>query len=78
MWILQIFLFSLITLIFTECDGAESKSVPTIKTAAGRVSGVTEKSFFGKEYLAYYGIPFAEPPIGNLRFKVSFGKIIHL
>ena len=75
MWILQIFLFSLITLIFTNCDGAETHSVPIIKTTAGRVSGITEKSFFGKEYLAYYGIPFAEPPIGNLRFKVSHGKI---
>ena len=49
----------------------EERVAPIIDTKDGRVSGTIEKSFSGQDYLAYYGIHFAEPPIGSLRFKVS-------
>jgi carboxylesterase type B len=52
-----------------------NSEVPIIETQSGHVSGVSEKSYSGYDYLAYYGIPFAEPPVGNLRFKVIPNKI---
>ena len=45
---------------------------PIIQTKSGKISGIIEESFSGINYFSYLGIPFAEPPIGNLRFKVSF------
>ena len=44
--------------------------VPIIDTNAGQVSGVTLKSFSGIDFSAYLGIPFAEPPVNDLRFQV--------
>jgi hypothetical protein len=36
----------------------------------GKLSGVIEESVFGDSYVAFRGIPYAKPPIGELRFKV--------
>ena len=62
--------FCLFLLIFKSTT-QEEKVAPIIDIKDGRVSGTIEKSYSGQEYLAYYGIHFAEPPIGSLRFKVS-------
>ena len=45
--------------------------VPIIETKCGKVSGIVKKSYEGKSYNAYMGIPFAENPTGDLRFEVS-------
>lgn len=37
-------------------------------TPSGPVRGTTTKSFSGKDMDAFYGIPYAEPPVGSLRF----------
>ncbi len=42
-----------------------------VKTTSGLVSGNVSMSKNGREFLAYWGIPYAAPPIGNLRLKVS-------
>ncbi|KAG7161814.1 Venom carboxylesterase-6-like 1 [Homarus americanus] len=47
----------------------EQREVPVITTLLGRISGVKEESRNGKTFHAYYGIPFAKPPVGELRFK---------
>ncbi|XP_042871788.1 cholinesterase 2-like isoform X2 [Penaeus japonicus] len=44
-------------------------AVPLVTVAEGRVSGITETSTKGKEFLSYYGLPFAKPPVGELRLK---------
>ncbi len=36
----------------------------------GDLVGVVEKSFSGFDYYSFKGVPYAEPPIGELRFKV--------
>ncbi|KAJ6633199.1 Esterase B1 [Pseudolycoriella hygida] len=41
-----------------------------VKTTTGQVKGIVLTTFLGnREYIAYKGIPYAEPPIGRLRFK---------
>lgn len=40
-------------------------------TKSGKVQGIKlETQYCGAEYYAFYGIPYAQPPIGDLRFKV--------
>ncbi|XP_037785050.1 cholinesterase 2-like [Penaeus monodon] len=43
--------------------------VPVVTVEEGQVSGITELSTKGKEFYSYYGIPFAKPPVGELRLK---------
>ncbi|KAH7952442.1 hypothetical protein HPB52_023463 [Rhipicephalus sanguineus] len=50
---------------FTYCAGA---SVPVAQTSAGLVSG--KRILVNKKLIdAFYGIPYAEPPVGELRFQ---------
>ncbi|KAK0175124.1 hypothetical protein PV327_008903 [Microctonus hyperodae] len=42
---------------------------PIVKIEQGQLRGVAEKNFNGKNYFAFRGIPYAKPPLGNLRFK---------
>lgn len=37
----------------------------------GKIQGHTMKSLLGKKYYGYHEIPYAAPPIGELRFAVS-------
>lgn len=42
---------------------------PVLNTWGGRVRGKVLTSAGGRRYLAYLGIPYAQPPVGDLRFK---------
>ena len=44
-------------------------AAPTINAPVGYIGGTLMKSFSNRNIHAYKGIPYAEPPIGNLRFK---------
>ncbi|XP_038211435.1 esterase B1-like [Zerene cesonia] len=57
-----------IVLIFIKlCECNESID---IKINQGILSGLVEKTFLkGNKYFAFRGIPFAEPPLGTLRFR---------
>ena len=46
-------------------------SMLTVTTDLGKVKGSKQLSSKGKTYYSFHGIPFAKPPIGELRFKVS-------
>lgn len=50
----------------------------TVLTTKGEVSGKTAVSRNGVPYFAYLGIPYAEPPIGELRFQVRRIWILNL
>ena len=60
------------------CQTDQSLVAPVIDTNAGQVSGVTLKSFSGNDFLAYLGIPFAEPPVNDLRFQVCTNEILKI
>ncbi|XP_045131337.1 juvenile hormone esterase-like isoform X2 [Portunus trituberculatus] len=48
---------------------AIAADVPFIETKGGRLSGIVEESFKGRDFFSFYGIPYAQPPLGKLRFK---------
>lgn len=48
-----------------------SSSRLEIELSEGVLSGVQEKLPNGENFYAFRGVPYAKPPIGNLRFKVN-------
>ncbi|XP_043475410.1 esterase FE4-like [Leptopilina heterotoma] len=42
---------------------------PRLEISQGKLKGTVFKSRSGRKYSAFLGIPFAQPPIGNLRFR---------
>lgn len=58
--------FLLISGVFCENDRV-------VETKNGQVRGRRETSLRNKvDFFAFRGIPYAKPPLGDLRFKVSF------
>lgn len=45
-------------------------------TKLGNVEGTTLTARNGRPFEAYYGIPYAKPPVGDLRFQVHTGVIL--
>ncbi|XP_064089784.1 venom carboxylesterase-6-like [Macrobrachium nipponense] len=41
-----------------------------IETTSGPIAGMEETSTKGNTFYSFYSIPFAEPPVGDLRFKM--------
>lgn len=41
------------------------------ETTLGPIRGIEQQSQFGYKYSGFQGIPYAKPPIGDLRYKVS-------
>lgn len=44
---------------------------PTVETPLGEVTGYFMKTRGGRDVAAFTSIPFAVPPLGDLRFRVS-------
>lgn len=44
---------------------------PVVRTLKGTLRGVREKSVNGMPFLSFYAIPYAKPPVDELRFQVS-------
>lgn len=42
-----------------------------VKTKSGLVKGFKIASHYDYKYFNFLGIPYAKPPVGELRFKVS-------
>lgn len=52
--------------------------VPKVLTSLGPILGTYEKSYHGRKYAAFRGVPYAKPPIGSRRFEVFFGFYMKL
>ncbi|XP_013064457.2 pyrethroid hydrolase Ces2a-like [Biomphalaria glabrata] len=50
------------------CFIALVETTPLVKAPFGQVKGVEKVAQNGKPYLAFLGIPYAKPPLGELRF----------
>ena len=53
---------------FTQADLDEMQRSPVVQTESGAVVGKIETLPLGKSVHEYLGIPYAEPPVGELRF----------
>ncbi|KAF7989104.1 hypothetical protein HCN44_007414 [Aphidius gifuensis] len=61
---LALFLFITIFLVI-EAD----KTRPIVKTPLGNIRGIYQQSHNGRKYKSFEGVPYAKPPVGNLRFQ---------
>lgn len=48
---------------------------PTVEISEGGLRGLFCENLDGEKFCAFLGIPYAKPPVGDLRFKVRFLKI---
>uniref|UniRef100_A0A1B6G9E2 Carboxylic ester hydrolase n=1 Tax=Cuerna arida TaxID=1464854 RepID=A0A1B6G9E2_9HEMI len=63
-------LFPIVFVLFSStCLCVISSGDGTVKTVYGYVQGKLMRSRGGRNFSAYLGIPYAEPPIGKLRFQ---------
>ena len=61
-------LFLLLLLLVGACPSSSHGRDLVVKTNYGRVRGMRE-NVNGKYVDSFLGIPFAKPPVGDLRFK---------
>jgi len=52
-------------------DAPEELPEPVVSAAAGDFEGYWTRTQFGRPIAAFEGIPYAQPPVGPLRFKVA-------
>ncbi|CAG2066215.1 unnamed protein product, partial [Timema podura] len=66
---------STILLFLTSIVASASCQNLTVTVAQGTLRGQAVTSSYGLTYYSFLGIPFAQPPIGDLRFKVTITSI---
>ncbi|KAK9737842.1 Carboxylesterase family [Popillia japonica] len=60
----------LASILFAIClSGAYAEERPTVSLDDGLIRGTYKMSYHGRKFAAFEGIPYAQPPIKNLRFK---------
>lgn len=59
----------LMSLIFLSAVGGNS-DFPEVKIEQGRIKGKAMETWKGRPINAFTSIPYAEPPVNDLRFKV--------
>lgn len=47
-----------------------------LETKLGFLKGTTMLSRNGRKFKAFMGVPYAQPPVGMLRFRVSSGLLL--
>lgn len=65
--------YILITLQFRVCQQNDG---PIVQTQKGPIQGKISSTPQGRQFYSFQGIPFAKPPTGDLRFRVSI--IFHI
>lgn len=53
-----------------DCYRYRNREEVTVRTKSGLVKGFKIASHYNYRYFNFIGIPYAKPPIGDLRFKV--------
>ncbi|XP_047104906.1 esterase FE4-like [Schistocerca piceifrons] len=42
---------------------------PMVQISDGKIRGIYDFAYYGRQFAGFIGIPYAEPPLGQLRFK---------
>lgn len=79
-WEMELLVSMCIVLFATLSDVCgEPYSYKTVQTHHGAIRGVQKYTLFRNvSYYSFVGVPYAEKPIGNLRFKVQLPLIYQL
>lgn len=62
---------AILVLAALVCAAAATAEGPQVTLAQGKLRGKVLKTFSDKDIFAFLGIPYAKPPMKELRFKVS-------
>ena len=67
----QVFLRRVAVVIFSLSSLVLAEIGPdlTVQTRKGKVRGLDLTTAHGRKVSAWHGIPYAQPPVGNLRFR---------
>lgn len=74
------FLFGTLNYLYNTANNVAQVRPPVAETyvfadtTQGRIRGTKQVSRIGKSFYQFRGIPYAEPPLGDLRFEVSKKK----
>lgn len=71
LWLFVCFLSQICCVFGSECS-------PLVHVSDGSLKGKCMTTRGGRTFHAFLGIPFAKPPIGDLRFRVGSLKINEL
>lgn len=63
-------IFIILSLLLTLCASNVNSEKPVVRTPLGEVAGYYMTTRNGRQISAFTAIPFASPPLGDLRFKV--------
>lgn len=70
--LINIQLFSSVYLVASKHTDENNVEFCSIETESGFVRGKQNRTLYGKKpFYSFRGIPYAKPPVGNLRFKVN-------
>jgi len=73
--VLVLFVLAVINLESITCNAIDNSSFPIVFTRSGSLQGVKVTIPNTDEtYLSFKGIPYAEPPVGKLRFRAPVAK----
>lgn len=61
----------IVVLLFFVKDGAGQENNVNVTIGQGVLNGQEMEDFQGGTFYSFQSIPYAKPPIGDLRFKVS-------
>lgn len=61
----------LLLVLITTCEARTSESLRVTLPNGSKLIGRHLRSHDGKGIRSFMGIPYAEPPVGELRFSVS-------
>ena len=64
-------IFMIRALCFLYSSAVLCQSDPYVETSLGKIKGSYLSSYSKREFLAFRGIRYAKPPIGQLRFQVQ-------
>lgn len=71
---MMLFSFFVVSLILSNVSGQfkNDRNYRIVETKSGAIRGLVMQTFTNqKSYIAFRGIRFGKPPIGELRFKVN-------